>query len=74
RQLAEVFLNQTNINLEILKAGLAEVYKGRPAKGVNISLYRDAQTYAKKRNKGIWSIKPSAYKSPKQWRKEHPWK
>ena len=48
RQLAEVFLNNQNINLEILKAGLAEVYKGKPAKGINIDLYYDAQSYAKK--------------------------
>ena len=74
RQLAEVFFNNKNINLEILKNGLAEIYKGRPAKGINISLYRDAESQAKKEHKGIWSLKPSDYKSPKQWRKEHPWK
>lgn len=72
RQLAEVFLNEKNINLEILKAGLAEIYKGKPAKGININRYRDAQSDAKNRHKGIWSLKPSDYKSPKQWRKEHP--
>lgn len=72
RQLAEVFLNEQNINLEILKAGLAEVYKGKPAKGINIKLYHNAQVDAKNRHKGIWSLKPSEYKSPKQWRKEHP--
>ena len=73
RQLAEVFFNQKNINIEILKAGLAEVYKGKKAKGINIKLYRDAEADAKKRLKGIWSLSPSEYKSPKQWRKEHPW-
>jgi endonuclease YncB( thermonuclease family) len=74
RQLAEVFINNININIEILKAGLAEVYKGRPAKGINKNLYLDAQSYAKKRHKGIWSLNSKDYKSPKQWRKEHPWK
>ncbi len=74
RQLAEVFFNNKNINLEIVKQGLAEVYKGKPAKGINIKIYQTAQSNAKKENKGIWSIKPSEYKSPKQWRKEHPWK
>ena len=73
RQLAEVFFNQKNINLEILKAGLAEVYKGKKAKGININLYRDAEADAKKEHRGIWSLNPSEYKSPKQWRKEHPW-
>jgi endonuclease YncB( thermonuclease family) len=72
RQLAEVFINQKNINLEILKAGLAEVYKGRPAKGIDISLYRKTELHAKKEHKGIWSLKTTEYKSPKQWRKEHP--
>ncbi len=74
RQLAEVFINNKNINLEILKAGLAEIYKGRPAKGINIDLYNDAQSDAKKMRKGIWSLSSTQYKSPKQWRKENPWK
>ncbi|MCP3898786.1 MAG: DUF4124 domain-containing protein [Desulfobacteraceae bacterium] len=72
RQLAEVFINNTNINLEILKAGLAEVYKGKPAKGINKNLYNDAQSVAKKQQIGIWSLDSKDYKSPKQWRKEHP--
>ncbi|MCK5541394.1 MAG: thermonuclease family protein [Desulfobacterales bacterium] len=72
RQLAEVFINNININLEILKAGLAEVYKGKPAKDININHYYDAQSYAKKRQIGIWSLNSKEYKSPKQWRKEHP--
>ncbi len=74
RQLAEVFFNQKNMNLEILKNGLAEIYKGKPAKGIDINLYRDAQSNAKKEKKGIWSLKSTEYQSPKQWRKEHPWK
>ena len=72
RQLAEVFINNININLEILKAGLAEVYKGKPAKGINKNLYYNAQSYAKKRHRGVWSLSSKEYKSPKQWRKEHP--
>ena len=72
RQLAEIFINNTNINLEILKAGLAEIYKGKPAKGLNIKRYYQAQSLAKKKEIGIWSLNPRKYKSPKKWRKEHP--
>ena len=73
RVLAEVFVNTTNINLEMLRSGLAEVYKGKPAKGLDTKAYFQAQQAAKRSTKGMWS-QGSAYKSPRQWRKENPWK
>ncbi len=72
RQLAEVFINNKNINLEILKKGLAEVYRGKTAKGIKKSLYLKAQARARKNRRGIWSLDPGEYKSPGKWRKEHP--
>jgi len=72
RQLAEVFINNKNINLEILKKGFAEVYKGKTAKGIDINLYKEAELQARQKRLGIWSLRPSEYKSPKQWRKENP--
>jgi len=33
--LAEVFVGGANVNLEMVKAGFAEVYRGRPAPGFN---------------------------------------
>jgi len=73
RVLAEVFVNTTNINLEMVRSGLAEVYQGKPAKGLDTKAYFQAQKAAKRYTKGMWS-QGSAYKSPRQWRKENPWK
>ena len=73
RVLAEVFVNTININLEMVRSGLAEVYQGKPAKGLDTKAYFQAQQAAKKSTKGMWN-QGSAYKSPRQWRKENPWK
>jgi micrococcal nuclease len=39
RELGEVFIEDRNINLEMLKAGLAEVYRGKPAAGLDMGPY-----------------------------------
>ena len=39
RTLGVVFVGGKNVNLEIVKAGLAEVYRGRPAGGLNLEPY-----------------------------------
>lgn len=71
RQLAEVFADGKNINIEMIKQGLAEVYKGDPPKTLDLQLYLKEEEKAKKAGKGIWRIgKP--YKSPRQWRRENP--
>jgi endonuclease YncB( thermonuclease family) len=36
RTLGEVFVDGKSVNLEMIKAGLAEVYRGKPASGQNI--------------------------------------
>ncbi len=71
RQLGEVFLDGVNINLEMIKAGLAEVYQGRLPKGLDAKAYNDAQTKARKNRKGMW-VQGRSYVSPKKWRKDHP--
>lgn len=71
RQLAEVFVAGKNINLEMIRAGFAEVYPGRRPKNLDSQLYFKTQSTAKRAEKGIW-IQGSAYQSPRQWRKEHP--
>jgi endonuclease YncB( thermonuclease family) len=53
RTLGEVFLDGHNINLELVKAGLAEVYRGTPAKGQNMGPYWKAEEEAKKAGKGM---------------------
>ena len=71
RQLAEVFADGKNINIEMIKQGLAEVYKGDPPKTLDLSLYLKEEETARKSWKGIWKLGKS-YKSPKQWRRENP--
>ena len=39
RQLAEVFVNNKNINMEMIKAGLAEVYTGRRPKKLDSQIF-----------------------------------
>jgi len=71
RQLAEVFLDGKNINLEMIKSGLAEVYKGQRPKNFDSQIYIEEQLRARNARKGMW-VQGSSYKSPRQWRKEHP--
>ena len=71
RVLAEVFSSDTNVNLEMIKMGLAEVYQGRKPEHFDASPYVAAQIRARNNRIGMWSL-GSRYKSPRQWRKENP--
>lgn len=70
RQLAEVFSGNENVGLALVENGLAEAYRGKPAEGVNIRIYRDAERAARRSEKGIWS-QGKSYVSPREWRKRH---
>ncbi len=70
RTLGVVFVSGKNVNLEMVKAGLAEVYRGRPAKGLDVKPYWNAETEAKKAGIGMWSL-GDKYISPKEWRRMH---
>jgi micrococcal nuclease len=70
RMLAEVFSDNKNINIEMLKVGLAEVYKGNySAPGLDFNQYREAEDGAKRARIGIWS--QARYMSPREWLKTH---
>lgn len=71
RQLAEVFIGNKNVNIAMVRAGLAEVYKGRRPKNFDSRIYLKEESKARRARKGMW-IQRASYKSPKQWRKEHP--
>ena len=71
RLLAEVFVRDRNINVEMLKAGFAEVYRGEQPKGLDLELYRKAEKEAKAANRGMW-IQGAQYVSPWDWRGTHP--
>jgi len=50
--LGEVYLNGKNLNLEMVKADLAEVYRGTPASGKGMGPYWEAEREAQKSRKG----------------------
>jgi len=59
RILGVVFLKGKNINLEMVRAGLAEVYKGNPPMGLNLESYRKVEEEARKAKRGMWALKNS---------------
>lgn len=71
RILAEIFSQGRNINLTMVRQGLAEVYRGRLPKTLDSGPYKKSEADARRRRAGIWS-QGKYYKSPKTWRKENP--
>ena len=71
RTLGEVFLlNGKNVNLEMVLSGLAEVYRWKPAKGLDMALYWKAEEEAKAAKRGMWTLEKQ-YVSPREWRRTH---
>ncbi len=68
--LGVVFCNGRNINLEMVRMGLAEVYQEALPEGFDITLFLKAQTQAKAKKEGMWS-QGADYISPRQWRHAH---
>lgn len=67
RNLAEIILDNESANLRMVAEGWAEVYRGKPPQGFDLSRYRTAQDEAVKNRKGIWGLQN--YESPKDFRK-----
>jgi micrococcal nuclease len=57
-----------NINLQMVKKGMAEVYRGRHPKGLDLNIYRQAKKVARQTIKGMWRLGDTD-QSPKDWRK-----
>ena len=55
RVVAEIYLNGRNINLEMVRAGFAEVYRERLHKDLDLEPYRRAEQEAKKAGRGMWA-------------------
>ena len=68
RTLAVVFVDGKNVNLEMIKAGLAEVYRGPPAKGLELEPYWKAEKEAREAGREMWSL-GDKYVSPREWLK-----
>jgi endonuclease YncB( thermonuclease family) len=56
-----------NINLEMVKKGLAEVQREDLPKGLDIAPYLDAEREARAGKVGMWAL-GDQYMSPKEWR------
>ena len=57
RTLGEVFLlDGKNVNIEMVQAGLAECYRGRPASGLDMGPYWKAEEEAKAAKRGMWEL------------------
>jgi endonuclease YncB( thermonuclease family) len=69
RVLGVVYIDGKNVNLEMVKEGLAEVYKGKPAPGFDNRPYWEAENEARKNKRGMW-VQGDEYISPKAWRKQ----
>jgi endonuclease YncB( thermonuclease family) len=67
RVLGLVVLEGKNVNLELVKAGLAEVYRGDPARGMDLGPYWAAEKEAREAKRGMWDL-GEKYISPRAWR------
>jgi len=70
RILEVISLDGKNVNLEMVKAGLAEVYRGKAPYRFPHLPYWQAEKEAKDDKRGMWS-QGDKYISPKEWRKMH---
>ncbi len=68
RILGEIYIDGQNVNLTMVKAGYAEVYSGRPPRGLHMQEYQKAENWARSNRRGIWS-QDDQYISPARWRK-----
>ena len=68
RILGVIYLGDRNINLEMVRTGLAEVYRGKPPNGFDNASYLEAEKRAREAKTGMWSL-GDKYISPKDWRK-----
>jgi endonuclease YncB( thermonuclease family) len=70
RTLAVVYCDGKNVNLEIVEAGLAEVYRGTPDRGFDNDQYQKAEDEARRAARGMWSL-GDQYVSPRECRRMH---
>ena len=69
RTLGVVFVGGKNVNIEMIKAGYAEVYRGTPAPRFDSAPYWKAEEEAKTAKKGMW-VQGEKYMSPRDRRRK----
>ena len=70
RILGVIYLDGISINFEMVRSGLAEVYRAMPPRGFDITVYKEAEEEARKARRGMW-IQGDKYISPWRWRRMH---
>jgi endonuclease YncB( thermonuclease family) len=70
RQVAVVMVGSSDVNVELVRAGLAELYRGR-----NLTVFYETVLYAfqeeaKQAGRGMWSL-GERYESPRAFRARH---
>jgi len=68
RLLATIFVDGKNMNLAMIEAGLAEVYRGPDAGNPYQQAYQAAEEAARATKKGMWVL-GNTYESPRAYRK-----
>lgn len=67
RVLGVITVNNKNVNLQMVREGFAEAYRGKPPHGFDQSPYLKAEQEAREQKKGMWA-QGEKYISPKDWR------
>ncbi|POR30832.1 Uncharacterized protein TPAR_08937 [Tolypocladium paradoxum] len=64
------FLIRRNVGLEMVKRGLATTYEAKSGAefGGIKAVYEKAEAKAKRKRRGMWSGKPSAFESPREYK------
>lgn len=64
------FLFRKNVGLELVKVGLATTYEAKSGAefGGLQKVYEKAEAKAKKKRKGMWSVDPSKFESPRDYK------
>lgn len=70
RVLGVIAVGGKNVNLEMVNAGYAEVYRGNPPHGFDQSAYLKAEQEAKEGKRGMWT-QGGWYVSPMVWRRDY---
>ena len=66
--ISEIYLDGKNVNLEMVKHGMAEAQRENLPKGFEIEPYLKAEEEARRVRNGMWVLKQE-YISPRKWRK-----
>jgi len=56
RVLGVIYLNGRNVNLEMVRAGMAEAYRGIPPLGLDPEPYQRVEEEARKEERGMWAL------------------